>query len=97
MIMSMTTFMICILITDIFLEMIHFIQDRAGEAETCIGDIEGDLIDPCDIPLKVQLPLSGLFVLPLAEAGELCWSDIGETLLGEGVLLFGGSTYGVNL
>ena len=54
-------------------------------------------MDPCDIPLKVQLPLSGLFVLPLAEAGELCWSDIGEILFGEGVLLLGGITYGVNL
>ena len=54
-------------------------------------------MDPCDVPLKVHVPLSGLLVLPLAEAGELCWSDIGDIRFGEGVLLLCGMTYGVNL
>ena len=66
------------------------IQDLAGDAEAaCSGDIDEDLS-----PLRVQeVPeLTGLCVLPLADAGELCWSDMGETLFGEGVLLFGGIT-----
>ena len=54
--------------------------------------MDGDLVDPCGIPLKLQAPLIGLLLLPLMEAGELLWSDIGEVRFGDGVLLLGGIT-----
>ena len=56
-----------------------------------MGDNDGDLMSACGVPLKLQAPLTAL-VLPLAEAGELRWSDIGEIRFGEGVLLLGGIT-----
>ena len=62
-----------------------------------MGDIDGDLMDPWDIPPKLQAPLTGLLLLPLVEAGKLRWSDMGEVRFGEGVLRLGGITYGVNL
>ena len=67
------------------------LQDLAGEADVLVGDNDGDLMSACGVPLKLQAPLTAL-VLPLAEAGELRWSDIGEIRFGEGVLLLGGIT-----